>query len=377
MTRSVVYFGTYDPAYPRSAVLIAGLRQLGVDVYELQAPLPALTAAEMATGRGAARLACGVATAHARLLAQLSRRPRVPIEAVVVGYPGHFAMPLARLARRLFRAPLVFDPLVALADTFIGDRGLVGQGGWKAVSVRAVDEASFRLADLVIADTSEHARYFQTAFRLSARRLAAVPIGALPVPAADGRARDLPAGAPLRVFQYGKWSPLHGADTVVAAADLLRERPFHVILAGEGQLSAGLRSDIFSRRLGNVQWLGSLSPAALTEQTLAADVCLGIFGRSPKADRVVPNKVYDALACGRPLVTADTPGIRELLVDDENALLVPPASPVALASVLERLLDRGERERYGAAALMSYRRSLTPTAVAATFLAALSEARAP
>ena len=43
-TRSVAYFGTYQPDYPRNAVLITGLRESGVDVREFRAPLPPLTA---------------------------------------------------------------------------------------------------------------------------------------------------------------------------------------------------------------------------------------------------------------------------------------------------------------------------------------------
>jgi glycosyltransferase involved in cell wall biosynthesis len=100
-------------------------------------------------------------------------------------------------------------------------------------------------------------------------------------------------------------------------------------------------------------------------------VCLGVFGRSPKAGRVVPNKVFDALACGRPVVTASGDGAREWLRDGESALLTPAGDPAALAAALRRLLDTGERTRIGEAGLGLYRRAFTPAAVAGDLLAAL------
>jgi glycosyltransferase involved in cell wall biosynthesis len=54
---------------------------------------------------------------------------------------------------------------------------------------------------------------------------------------------------------------------------------------------------------------------------------------------VIPNKVFQALACGVPVVTADTPAVRELLRDGESALLVPPGDGTALAVALRRLRD--------------------------------------
>ncbi len=201
-----------------------------------------------------------------------------------------------------------------------------------------------------------------------------VPVGARPEPRADGAATARGAGEAITVFQYGKWSPMHGAGTVLSAADLLRGEPIRFVLAGEGQLSAELRSDIARRGLANIEWLGALTMDELRDRTLASDVCLGVFGGSDKAARVVPNKVYDALACGRPVVTADTAGIREALHDGEDALLVPAGDAAALAGALVRLLDEGERARLGAAALATYRRAYTPDAVAGALLEGLASA---
>jgi len=77
--------------------------------------------------------------------------------------------------------------------------------------------------------------------------------------------------------------------------------------------------------------------AALPDAYRRAGCALGIFGTGAKAARVIPNKVFQALACARPVVTADTPAARELLTHEIDALLVPPGDGSALAEGPESL----------------------------------------
>ncbi|MDP8910914.1 MAG: glycosyltransferase, partial [Actinomycetota bacterium] len=88
----------------------------------------------------------------------------------------------------------------------------------------------------------------------------------------------------------------------------------------------------------------------------AAGCALGVFGTSAKARRVIPNKAFQALACGTPLVTADTPAARELLVHGESALLVPPGDPDSLVTALRSLAaDPALARRLSAGGLAAYR----------------------
>jgi len=370
MSLRIAYLGTYDPGYARNRVLIDGLRAAGAEVLEYAAPLDtALTAAQMTTAVGAGKLAGELARAHLSLLAR--HRRGVTFDVVVVGYPGHLLVPFAWAVARYRRAVLVFDPLVSLFDTFAGDRALLAGDSPAGYLTNVVDRVSFSLPDVVLADTRAHADYYGAVLGVPAAKLAVVPVGALPLPGASGAAREPAAGEPLRVVQYGRWSPLHGLVTVLEAAAELRDEPFRFELIGDGQLASWLTDEVRRRRLDTVDLTEALPVWRLRSRIVASDSCLGVFGTSDKAARVVPNKVYDALAAGRPLVTEDSPAARELLHDGHDALLVPAGDGPALAAALRRLGGRDERARMGAAALELYRRRCTPEAVAATLLAAL------
>jgi glycosyltransferase involved in cell wall biosynthesis len=61
--------------------------------------------------------------------------------------------------------------------------------------------------------------------------------------------------------------------------------------------------------------------------------------------------LIEAAACGRAIVTTDTPGCRDLVRDGVEGLLVPPGDVQALAAALRRLAtDVALRQRLGAAA---------------------------
>lgn len=198
------------------------------------------------------------------------------------------------------------------------------------------------MADLVVADTDAQAELFR---RLGARRAASCFVGA------EERLFRPRWHRPeqFTALFVGKLIPLHGLETILAAARLLPEIPFRVI--GSGQLERQLEG-----RPANVEWVRWIDYAALPGEYHRAACALGIFGRSEKAARVIPNKAFQALACGTPLVTANTPASRELLVDGESALLVPAGDPEALAEAIGRLAAEPELgDRMSAGGLAAFR----------------------
>jgi len=311
----VCYFGTYERRYPRNAQVISCLRKAGVDVEEVHVSVWDDDRNGWSAGPAqAARLSA----AEARLL---TRRPR-DFDAFIVGYPGHFDLPAARRAAR--GRPIVFNPLVSLADTLVADRGRFRAGSLAARALERIDRHAFRAADVVVADTEAQAHFFAELAGL----------GDVPVCFVGAEDRLFEPGWQMPdefvALFVGKLIPLQGVDTILAAAKLAPDIRFRIV--GSGQLDGLLAEP--PANVGHVPWI---QYEQLPDEIRQAGCSLGVFGATGKAGRVIPNKAFQAIACGAPLVTADTPAARELLCNEASALLVPPGDAEALAGAIRRL----------------------------------------
>ena len=328
-----LYLGTYDRASPRNTQVVSCLRGAGVEVVERH---------RQVWGRHNWSPRPGSLVRLARAEVALSRVDPGDADVLVVGYPGHTDMAIAR--RVAHGRPLIFNPLVSLADTLVDDRAVVSRRSPLAAVLRAIDRHAFRRADLVVADTEAHAAYYRERFGLPSERVAVALVGAeqaLFRPAETERPE-------FHVLFVGKLIPLHGLETILAAARLVPDVPF--VIAGEGQLAP-----LLSDRPANVEHVPWIDYRDLPAAYRRAGCALGIFGAGEKASRVIPNKVFQALACARPVITADTQAARELLTDGRDALLVPADDPPALAAAIRRIVDeRGLADRLGAAGRATY-----------------------
>jgi len=157
-----------------------------------------------------------------------------------------------------------------------------------------------------------------------------------------------PPGRP-RVVLVARMLWDKGVGELVEAARLLRGRGVDAEFTLVGGVDPDNRACIDLAQLrawqaeGVVDWLGHRQDVATI---LAGSHIVAL----PSYREGLPKALLEALAAGRPIVTTDVPGCREVVVDGENGLLVPPRDAPALAEALSRLiLNAALRRRFGAA----------------------------
>jgi glycosyltransferase involved in cell wall biosynthesis len=315
--------GGYDPAYPRTDVIIRGLESQQIDISHRH-------------------VEWGPPYKRAWRLKKLLRDSPVVSDIVMVPAMCHHEVPVVRKATR---KPLVFDPLFSRYMTRIQDYRSAGKFSIHALGNYLIDRKSMRLADAVLADTQAHREYYCTKFGISPNKVHTVYVGCntddfFPV--------EKPDNPVLKVGFYGCFNPLQGADIIAKAALLLKDRrDIAFEMVGEGYTSGQVKDIVKSEGMTNIRFYGKVKYSELPGIINSWDVCLGIFGSTIKAQMVIPNKVFHYAGCGRPVITMDTPAIREIFTSNENIVLCKNSAE-SLAGAIEALCsDKPSRGTIG------------------------------
>lgn len=257
------------------------------------------------------------------------------VDVLVVGYSdSRYAVPLARL---LSKKPLVWDAFYSLYDSRVHDRKWVARWGGKAAYYWFLDWLSVFCADRILVDTNAHADYFARTFGKSRRKYARVFVGTDDALFSPREKRGSPDR--LLVHFHGRFVPLQGVPYIVKAAAILKNEPIRFQVIGKGQEYRRARSLAEEYGLRNIEWKDHVPYGELADWISRADIVLGVFGDTSKTQRVIPNKVYEAVACGKPVISADTPAIRELFTNEKDILLCKSADERDLAQAILRLRD--------------------------------------
>lgn len=316
MTLKVCYFGAYDPEYPRNRVIRQGLAANGVEVVACSVPQSLRTWQRVP-----------------RLVRQFLRVGRW-CDVIIVAEFGQSLVPVAWLLSHLYRKLLVFDAFTSLYDTAVNDRARVMAGSVHARYYHALDSLAMGLADVVLVDTEQNRGYYAREFSIALDKIYVVHVG-IDETHFFPRSFDTDGGGRFLVQFYGSYIPLHGVEHIISAAKLLTREPgLEFELIGRGQTFEKMQALACHLGVSNLRFVEPVPYLSLPEAIAKADLSLGIFGNSDKAQRVIPNKVFQALAMGKPVLTGDSPAVREVFVPGKHLCTCRMADPEALAEAI-------------------------------------------
>lgn len=252
---------------------------------------------------------------------------------IFIGFLGQFIVPFIKL---LTKKPIVFDAFVSVYQTMVFDRNKFKKDSLPAKVAKCIDRLSCRLADKVFLDTNRHIDYFVDEFGLSRRKFARILVGSddrvmYPRPFIHNSNKD------FLVHFHGEFQKLHGTDVIIEAAKLLPEVKFRMIGKGKGFLSS--RNFAADEKITNIEFVDAVSYEVLPDYISTADICLGIFGGSQKTNLVIPHKVYESIACAKPVISADTRAARELFTHKINIYFCRAANSKSLAEAIMELKE--------------------------------------
>lgn len=376
----VCYFGTYDETFPRNKALIRGLVENGVEVVRCHSDLWSGTDDKISSIKGLQKKPLALSflsRAVASYLRLVREHRRVgQYDAMLVGYAGHVDMFAAWMLSRLYRKPLAFDLVLSLYSTVVEDRKLVQPGSRAARMYRTLDKLSCSLADMVFLDTQAHIEWFSQQYNLPKARFRRVMTGIEPVEVARNDNRPRENGC-FRVLYFGSYIPaLHGVEHILRAAVELRDHAdIQFELVGEGQSYQEIRQMAEEARLTNVRFVPRLlRPSELATAYADVDVSLGHFGTGRKAGMVIPQKIIISLALGLPVLTRDSPAVREVFSPGHNVITCEAGDAHSLASALLALKsDPAMRNSVAMEGQRLFHERLCPEAVGAEAKRYLSE----
>jgi glycosyltransferase involved in cell wall biosynthesis len=339
----VCYFGTYDKNYPRNRIIIQGLRANGVEVDERHIPLWHGTNDKIAVAFGGwirLRFLARVANAYLSLMWRHGTSLQ-NYDAIILGYSGQFDALLARPLTRLWNVPLVLDVFVSI-HLAAKERGLIETNPLAAQMIYVIESVACEIADLLFLDTPAYVDYFCKTYNLPKKKFRLVPLGAndrVFFPVSGGE-----KSKQFQVLYFGKYLPLHGIDTILNAANLLKkETDIQFRMHGTGQLKETALQLARSLGLDNVTFTGWLEDIArLSYEFAPYDVCLGAFGDTAASRMTIQNKIYEGLAMRKAVITRDSPIVRRAFKDREHLVLCPPDDPVTLANTIILLKDNSD-----------------------------------
>lgn len=259
--------------------------------------------------------------------------------------------------KRRFRVPLILDMAEDYPAMY---RESLDIGGWRAWVYRIVknptlmayvERRTVGLVDHTLVVVEESAERLKRQFGISETRLSVVSNtprleGLDPQPVLAPSARSW-----LQLIYTGYVQEARGLEVVVQALHLLRERGVDVRfrVVGNGSYLPRLAKLVREKKLESViELTGWVAHKEVAKYVLQADVGVIPHPKNAHTDTTIPNKLFDYMVCGRPVVVSNAAPMERIVTQERCGLVFRAGNPESLADVVFQLsADEATRRGMG------------------------------
>lgn len=144
----------------------------------------------------------------------------------------------------------------------------------------------------------------------------------------------------FKVIYFGAMGEANAIEYILETAELLKEnKDIEFIFIGNGAKKDLIIEAIENKSLGNVSYLGLFAMEKTSELVNICDVSLVTFSNIPILYTNSPNKLFDSLSAGKPIIVNSKGWTKKLVEEHECGIFVDPESPQDFA---DKLLDLKE-----------------------------------
>jgi len=230
--------------------------------------------------------------------------------------------------------------------------------GWYISAIRCMEKFCFKISDLMVTPSTRIIDSLRKDHKLDARRFLAVTNGAdpelsRPMDKIICREKlDFDPGGKFLVF-VGSLKKWHGIENIVKIMpDLIKKIPrLYLLIVGDGENKAAITNQVRNLNLQKqVILTGRVSFDDVPYYINAADICLApYFEPGLEETGISPLKIYEYLACGRPVITNPVGGLEDLFNRHEAGILIPSCRPGDWIEPIVNLInDPARMDLYGA-----------------------------
>jgi glycosyltransferase involved in cell wall biosynthesis len=169
------------------------------------------------------------------------------------------------------------------------------------------------------------------------------------------------------VFYTGRLERWAGVEIVLQCAQKLKDSNTKFLLVGEGSLET-------DNRLLNVIFTGQIPHELIPEYLASADLVLVPMGQDTLGQSASPLKLFEAMAMEKPIIASDTIGIRDVIRDDVEGILLPQNADIWAETIANVLKNPAKLSELGRNARKKIETEFDWNFLANKFIKLLSEA---